>query len=101
MFILNLTERISISIDELGKLLDILHRFPQQQRKLYLDKIETLKNQMTILQNNLKEANALNIERQYNGLIVSLNSFKIKIEDENSLIVNKENRSANISRITK
>jgi hypothetical protein len=33
--------------------------------------------------------------------VVSLNSFKVKIEDENNLIVNKENRCANVSRVTR
>lgn len=33
--------------------------------------------------------------------MVSFNSFKVKIEDENNLIVNKENRCTNVSRVTR
>jgi hypothetical protein len=101
MFVQNLGEKVSDAIEELGKLLDLLHKFPQQQRKLYLEKIQGLRNQMMLLRTNLKEVNALQTERQFNNLYLTLNTLKNKIEDENSLLVSKENRGMNHSKISR
>ena len=54
MFVQNLSDKIGSALEDLGKILDLLHRFPQQQRKLYFDKISHLKNQMLALRTNLK-----------------------------------------------
>ena len=53
------------------------------------------------MRTNLKESNALNIERHYNNVYITLSTLKGKIEDEFSMIVNKENRCSNMSRISR
>ncbi len=54
MFVDSLTSKLSDSIDELGGLLDLIHKFSQTQRKQYYDKIQSLKNQLMLLKTNLK-----------------------------------------------
>lgn len=41
------------------------------------------------LKSNLKEVNALFTEKQYNSLIVAINSLKNEIEDQNNAFLNK------------
>ena len=76
MFVQSLSDKLADSIDELAKLLDCLHRFPQQMRKLYFERIQGLRQQMTSLKTSLKESTALQTERQYNQLFLVLNTLK-------------------------
>lgn len=45
--------RISECIDSLAVLLDLIHKFPQKQREGYLEKMQSLKNKLLQLKNNL------------------------------------------------
>lgn len=89
MFISNLSEKISDSNDDLGKLLDGIYKFPQKQRKQYFEKISSVKNQLAALKTNLKEMNALQTEKQYNSLILAIASLKSQIEEQINLNLNK------------
>jgi len=46
--------RISECIDDLGCLLDRIYKFPQKQRELYFDKIQSMKNKLLTLKTNVR-----------------------------------------------
>ena len=54
-----------------------------------------------ILQNNLKDNNALKIEREYENCYLAIMTLTNQIQDIKDMIHNKENRCSNVSRYTR
>ena len=50
----DINKKISLCMDELSKLLDNIYQFPSRQRELYYERIQSLKQSLTILQSSRK-----------------------------------------------
>ncbi|CAM6002352.1 unnamed protein product [Sphagnum balticum] len=74
-----LMDRLSECVDDLGLLLDQIHRFPQKQRQGYFDRIQTLKDRLLSLKSSLRDQNSSQVEKQYKQLYLAMNALKTEI----------------------
>ena len=57
MLIESLLDKISESIDELGRLLDQIYKFPLKLREDYVNEIQSMKNKLITLKSAAKDSN--------------------------------------------
>lgn len=51
----DLNRKTSQCMDELAKLLDNIYQFPNRQRELYFERIQSLKQAITTLKSNIRD----------------------------------------------
>ena len=90
-----LVERISQTVDELGRLLDQIYKFPPKPREAFFEKIQTLKNRLLLLKSQAREPNTAQTEKQYKQIYLAMNSLKNDIHSQTVLLPkeNRENRT--------
>ena len=68
-----LSHKINQCMDELSKLLDNIYQFPHRQRELYYERIQSLKQSLTVIKSSLKDANTSSHGRKYQQLFLKVN----------------------------
>lgn len=88
-------EKISDSIEDLGRVFDQIYKMPAKLREKYFDQIQKLKDRLIALKTNAKESNKVITEKNYKQIYLNLHRLKEEISDEINLLQAKENRDVN------
>ena len=75
----DLGRKINQCMDELSSLLDSIYQFPHRQRELYYERIQSLKQSLTVIKSSLKETNAVSHERKYQQIFLKITELKAEI----------------------
>lgn len=95
MLIESFVERISCSIDELGRMLDQLHKLPSSAREKYLVSITKLKDKLLLLKGHTREGNYNEIERQFQQACLQIHALKEDLATQLLPITNSRNNKEN------
>ena len=60
-------------MDDLSKLLDNIYQFPHRQRELFYERIQSLKQSLTVIKSSLREENLHTHEPKFKHLFLKLN----------------------------
>ena len=88
-------EKISDSIEDLGRVFDQIYKMPTKLREKYFDQIQRLKDRLIALKTSAKESNKVITEKNYKQIYLNLHRLKEEISDEINLMQAKENRDVN------